>query len=168
MKIIKLIIIASAGLASWACTPSNAGFISLVNSDVVELKFFVDGRPFSILPSNHITKEFAPGNHKVKIGDKDEVSLMVSPKMTTVFDSTGLSCFAVADFTERSSGGPVRIKELFQHQRVFSPQERITVILGSFLPQKAPNDGKVTRIQQIDCDDVQDIPALEALLANAK
>jgi len=155
------------GIFLTACTPKNAGFLTVVNSGVTALDFSVDGRPFSVLASNHITKEVAGGTHKIKLGDNDIVEANVSPKMTTVFDFTGLSCFAVADFTDRYRGGAVKIIETFKHQRIFFPSTEISVILGSYLPKKAPGDKRVTRIQQIDCDDIGDPQAIEEMLARA-
>jgi len=139
-----------------SCTPKNSGFLTLVNSDIEITKISVDGRAFTIRPSNHITKEIAPGVHKIAVNGGLTLTATVVPNKTTVFDSMGLSCFTVIDFTERYSGGPLKVVQKFMHQQIFTTEDKMFVSLGSYLPKKNSGDHRVLRIQQVDCEIIDD------------
>lgn len=135
-----------------ACAPKNPGFLTLVNSGIEVIKVSVDGRTFTINPSNHITKEIASGLHHIKVNDGPAISVPVALGKTTVFDSTGLSCYAVADYTSRYSSGVPAIIEKFKHQQVFTTKDTMFVYLGTYLPGKLGPGQKALRLQQIDCE----------------
>lgn len=147
-----------------ACTPKDAGYIALLNTDVVPLAISVDGRTFNVQPSNHITKKIAKGTHSITVGDGPATMVKVLPKKTVVFDSTGLGCFVVADFTDRSLGGEVIIAEKFVHQKTFAPNEEMATLLGTTLPPKPAPGQRILRIHQVDCDIIDNDTTLTTVL----
>lgn len=146
-KCIFLILIVMA-----SCSPKNSGFITLVNSDVQKLKIYIDKRDFTLFPSNHITKQVSAGKHKVKIEGVQPVVIQVGKGKTSVFDSSGLSCFVVADFSERSANGWIKIAERFIHQQVFQTTNEMITIIGAPLPKNTAGNKPAFRLHQVDCE----------------
>lgn len=149
-----------------SCTPKNHGFISLVNSNVTPITISVDNRDFKVFPSNHITKEIGEGTHKIKVDSGAPMNVQITRNKTTLFDSTGLSCFVVADFTDRYNSGNVKIVERFFHERIFTANDEMITLLGSYLPKKLIKAKRALRIQQVDCETINDDNELAASLAH--
>lgn len=139
-----------------SCTPKGGGFLTLVNSDIELGKISVDGRSFTIQPSHHITKEFASGIHEIDVNGKNPVKVTVEKDKTTIFDSTGLSCFAVVDFTKRYSGGTPEVLEKSFRQQTYTTKNNMSVVLGSYLPKTLGAGEKAIRLHQIDCEILED------------
>ncbi len=135
-----------------SCVPKNAGQLTLINSGVEPLKVFVDERSFSIRPTGHITKDVSPGRHEIKVNDSSPIEINVQKGLTTVFDSSGLSCFAVVDFAQRYRGGNPMVVEKIENTQVFTAKEPMTTVLGSYLPKELKAGEKALRLHQIDCE----------------
>lgn len=157
MKKIFILLIA---LQFMGCFALDKGYVTLVNSDTEKLSIFIDKRSFDIFPANHITKKISVGPHEIKINGKPPVNVDVRKNMTLLFDSSGLSCFAVADFEQLFRGGNPMIIERSKHSQVFEPDTEITVMLGAPLPKKLESGVKLTRIHQVDCEIIDDDLAL--------
>lgn len=156
-------------LLIFSCVPQNAGYLTLVNSHVVPVKINVDGRNFTLLPSNHITKKFESGLHEIRLNDESSMQVQVFKDRTTLYDSTGSSCFVVADFTERYFGGQVKIIERYSgNRRFYITNAPMITILGSYLPKKLPAGKRALRIQQIDCDQLNNDEELISYFQNAQ
>jgi hypothetical protein len=147
-------------LAAASCAPKNPGYITLVNSDVQKLKIYIDRRNFTLFPSNHITKQVSAGKHKIRIDGGLPIKIQVDKGKTVVFDSSGLSCFVVADFSGRASGGEIKIAERFFHQQVFQTSYEMITILGAPLPKTIKGDKPAFRLHQTDCEIVNNNEAL--------
>ena len=139
-----------------SCSPKNSGFITLVNSGVSTAQIAVDGRKFTILPANHITKELSAGQHEVSLDGGAPISVMIELGGTTIFDSTGLSCYIVADFAQRTRGGNPMILEKYEHQQVSMIKGKMAAVLGAALPKKLSQDEPAMRIHQVDCGIIND------------
>ena len=138
-----------------SCTPRNAGKLTLVNSGVETIQVTVDNRTFTIKASNHITKDIAAGTHTVRVNDEEPITAVVEKGMTTLFDSTGLSCFVVVDYAQRERGGNPQIVDRIVEQKLYITSKPMAAVLGSRFPKKLPKDN-VFRIQQVDCEIVND------------
>lgn len=149
-----------------ACTPKNPGFITLVNSGVETIKISVDGRSFTIRPANHITKEISSGIHEVRIDNSPAFKVPVALDKTSVFDSTGLSCYVVADYTQRLHGGRPAIIERFRQQQIFTTRDKMFAFLGSYLPKELKPNERALRLQQIDCEIVSNDDELVSAISN--
>lgn len=148
----KVILLVAILIVTASCSPKNPGFITLVNSGVENAKMYIDGRSFSIKPSHHITKEASSGVHELKLNNEPPIKANVEFEKTTVFDSSGLSCFVVADFTKRYSGERPTIREKFKYQMVFTTKDKMTSSLGGFLPKTLKDGGVAMRLHQVDCE----------------
>ncbi|PIR17047.1 MAG: hypothetical protein COV46_05930 [Deltaproteobacteria bacterium CG11_big_fil_rev_8_21_14_0_20_49_13] len=164
----KNIILLAALLSFATCAPKNPGFLTLVNSGIEVIKVSVDGRAFTINPSNHITKEISSGLHQIKINDGSSISVPVALGKTTVFDSTGLSCYAVADCAGRYSDGVHSIIEKFKQKQVFTTKDTMFVYLGTYLPEKLEPGKSALRLQQVDCEIIDNDAELIETIGNLK
>lgn len=142
-------------LLATACTPKNAGKLTLVNSGAEAVKIDVDGRAFKLLPANHISKDLSSGIHKISLNDAAPVDVKMETGRTTIFDSTGLSCYVVVDFAQRARGGNPLITEKFVEKQWFTTERPMIAVLGGNLPKKMP-EKYALRLHQVDCDIVND------------
>ncbi len=149
-----------------SCSPKNPGYLTLVNSGIETARISVDGRTFTVRASNHITKEIASGGHKISVDNGPAISVNVAHGRTTVFDSTGLSCYAVADYTGRYSGGAPVIVERFKQRSSFVTSDRMASFLGSYLPKEPAPGARVLRVQQVDCEIIDSDPELVDAVSN--
>ena len=133
------------------CARKETGFITLVNSDIETSKIYIDGRSFKINPAHHITKEVPIGEHSIHVGNEPSIKVKVGKGLATVFDSTGLSCFVVADFTHRAEEKGIQIIEKSYHTKVFTTKLPMITVLGSPFPKKTDNK-PLLRLHQIDCE----------------
>jgi hypothetical protein len=143
-----------------SCTPKGGGFLTLVNSSIEQEKIGVDGRSFTIQPSHHITKEFTSGIHEIDINGENSLKVTVEKDKTTIFDSTGLSCFTVIDFAKRYSGGVPEVLEKSFRQQTYTTKNNMSVVLGSYLPKTLGPGEKAIRLHQIDCEIFEDDSAI--------
>ena len=81
---------------------------------------------------------------------------------TTIFDSTGLSCFAVIDFTEAYRGGEIKIVEKSFRERTFLTSSKMSLVLGEHLPKNIKPHEKLLQAVQIDCEIFNDDKAIIA------
>ncbi len=165
MKTISFTLVILFFIVAAGCSPKNPGAVTLVNSDIETLKISIDGRNFTIRPTNHITKEVEAGPHEIKVENSTPVKVQVSKGLTTLFDSSGLSCFVVADFTDAYHGGEVKIVQKFEHQPTFTTKDKMATVLGSTLPLKLHEGEKALRLQQIDCEAIGNDAEIAASLS---
>jgi hypothetical protein len=142
--------------AFFSCVPKNAGQLTLVNSGVEPIKVYVDERSFSIRPTGHITKDVAPGRHEIRVDSGPPTIIHLQKGLTTVFDSSGLSCFAVVDYTQRYSGGRASVVEKIEDTQVFTTNGPLITVLGSYLPKELKPGRRALRLHQIDCEILPD------------
>jgi len=164
MKFLVLIIACFLTLSA-ACTPRNAGKLTLVNSGVETVNVAVDSRTFTIRPSNHLTKDVSAGGHLIKVNDEPAIEAVIKKGKTTLFDSTGLSCYVIIDYAQRIKGEKPQIIDRIVEQRLYTTSKPMIAVLGSKLPKRLP-PLDVLRIQQVDCEIVNDNTALIEELGN--
>jgi len=138
------------------CIPKNAGEVTLVNSGITSSKIAIGQRSFLIRASHHITKPVEQGLHRVTIDGDKTFEINVARDKTTVFDSTGLSCYAVVDFTGIYNGGEIKIIEKSFRQRAFMTTNKMALVLGEHLPKKIEAGKKLFQVVQIDCEIIGD------------
>lgn len=143
-------------LLTFSCIPKNAGQLTLINSGIEPIKVYVDERSFSIRPTGHITKDVSPGPHKIRVDDAAPMEVNIQKGLTTVFDSSGLSCFAVVDFSQRYRGGNPQVIEKIENKQIFTTKEPMSAVLGNYLPKKVGPSDRVMRLHQLDCEMLPD------------
>jgi len=138
------------------CAPKDPGQLTLVNSGVEIHKISVDGRTFTVYPSNHITKDVSSGIRQIKVDGGESIDVTVAKGLTTLFDTTGLSCYAIVDFSPAKEGSLPRVIGRSKMERIFTTPMPMMAVLGSVFPKKPPKGAPFTRIHQVDCEIIDD------------
>lgn len=150
-----------------ACTP-NAATLTLVNHGAKDIKVNIDEHPQTVRAGGFVNLEsLRAGDHFIKIANAPVQTVSLTPRLTTVMDIEGNSCYVVVNFTpqyEQDSGGAAVIEDRFKKQPIFTTREAMQVPYGHPLPRKVDVGIKVRRLHPIDCSIIEvDRAILEAV-----